>query len=159
MEGPNLGDLSPSRGSGPIAISNMDAGGTKPSGDSIPSPLPSPILTMQDPVNFATARNTNSALLKDAAPTYDWGIVEAIRKTPLGVIEKRSSALQFPPSMSDQLDSANTKWRAKLPPGSPASIINFALIHFLSPHLDYPDKSPSSDLTAGTPLVGSISES
>ena len=44
-------------------------------------------------------------------------------------------------------------------PGSPAPIINFALIRFPSYHIGCPDKSLSSDLTAGIPLVGSISES
>lgn len=74
MEGPNLEDFAPSRGRDPGAILFMAASGTQPAGDALPSLLPSPILTMQDHVNFATILNPHALLLNAAVPDRRWRI-------------------------------------------------------------------------------------
>ena len=155
-EGPNLVDFASSRGRGPIAILTMAASGTQPAGDSTPSLLPSPILTMQDHVNFATILNPHAIMLRASVPTFAWGIGQELRHNPRGAIEKRSAALKFLSSMTDRLTANNMKWRAKLPMGSPASRINFALIHFLCSRLDFAGKSIASDLAIGIPLAGDV---
>ena len=156
LTGPSLKELIPSRGREITPILYMAASGTQPGGEALPSLLPSPILTMEDHVNFATILNPVSDLMGAAIPQSSWKVGKDICQNPKAVIEGRLSGLKFLSEISEKLSGQNAKWISRLPEGSPAGAINFALIHFLCKHLNYPDTSLPADLTSGMPVVGQV---
>ena len=159
VTGPNLKEWIPSRGRELTPLLYRAAAGMQPGGEALPSLLPSPILTMEDHVNFSTNLNPIRDLMGAAAPQESWKVGRDICQNPKAVIEGRLSGLKFLSEMSEKLKERNNKWIARLPEGSPSGAINFALIHFLRKHLDYPDESLPKDLTLGMPVVGQVPES
>ena len=154
--GSNLKDWIPSRGRDLSAVLYMAAGGSQPAGDALPSLLPSPILTMEDHVNFSTILNPIKDLMGFAIPKSSWEVGKELCAVPKTVIEGRLSALKFLSDMSQKLEEQNRRWVARLPEGSPSTGLNFALIQFLCSHLDYPDSALPDDLTNGMPVVGPV---
>ena len=118
-EGPNLEDCAPPSGRGLNATLNMDACGTQPAGGRPPlaPAIPNPHYARS--CEFRNHPDPACYVAKRCVPPYAWRFGKELHKNPLGVIEKRSSALQYFPSMADQLDSANTKWRGKPPLEAP----------------------------------------
>ena len=146
----------PSKGRDPESILFMAATGTQPAGKALPSLFPSPIVTMGDHVAFATTLDPHSILLREAIPKFAWDIAKDIRTDPIGVVGRRTKALNYIRKLSATLGPANERWVAHLPTQSPSKRINFALIHFLTSNLRYPDAKLAVDLSWGMPLMGNV---
>ena len=108
--GPDLKDWIPSRGRDLSAVLFMAAGGSQPSGEALPSLLPSPILTMEDHVNFSTILNPIKDLVGCAIPHSSWEVGKELCAVPKTVIEGRLSALRY-------LSNVSENWKSKTADG------------------------------------------
>ena len=154
LTGPALKDWAPSRGRDLSAVLYTAASGSQPAGNALPSLMPSPILTMEDHVNFTTILDPIKVLMGSAAPKSSWEVGKELCVNPKTVVEGRLTGLKFLSDVSQKLHEQNRMWVARLPEGSPSAGLNFALIQFLCSHLDYPGKNFPKDLSEGMPIVG-----
>ena len=111
---------------------------------------------MQDNINFSALLDPHRLMLRRDVPNFARGIAQDIRREPGCVNEKRVASLAYLRKLKETLRGANDRWIANLPADSPSRGVDFALVHFLTSNLKYPDTGLASDLTKGMPLVGNV---
>ena len=144
----------PSRGRDPTSLATRAAAGDQPAGRAFPSLFPPGIQSPQEHVDHAASIDVLKFFLKSAVPPKETSVLRLQASNPRLLVAQRRSATQALQELARRLSPAAERWRKALPPGSPASSINLALLHLLAHAMEHPDRDIAGAMSRGMELTG-----